>query len=115
MCLHGTPEHIRRDNGSKMISKALRKWVAKTGPQIQYIAPGSPLEKGYRESVNGKLRDESLPQEIFCSLKEAQIVIGLWQNTYNRVWPHVSLGCRPPAPVTLSDLAYRLPMAATVQ
>ncbi|CAO4163635.1 Integrase catalytic domain-containing protein [Methylorubrum populi] len=42
MCLHGIPEHIRCDNGPEMISKALRKWVAKAGSQIQYITPGSP-------------------------------------------------------------------------
>lgn len=32
--------------GPEMISKALRKWVAKVGSQIQYIAPGSPWENG---------------------------------------------------------------------
>ena len=47
MCLHGIPEHIRCDNGPEMIAKALRKWVAKMGPQIQSIAPGSPWENGY--------------------------------------------------------------------
>jgi hypothetical protein len=41
LCLHRIPEHIRRDNGLPMISKAPRKWVAKAGPEIQYIAPGS--------------------------------------------------------------------------
>lgn len=82
MCLYGIPEHIRCDNGPEMISKALRKWVAKTGSQIQYIAPGSPWENGYCESFNGKLRDECRRQGIFSSLKEAQIVIGLWQSTY---------------------------------
>ena len=115
MCLHGIPEHIRCDNGPEMISKALRKWVAKTGPQIQYIAPGSPWENGYCESFNGKLRDECLRQEILYSLKEAQIVIGLWQTTYNCIRPHSSLGYRPPAPVSYPDLAFRLPMAATMQ
>ena len=60
-------------------------------------------------------RDERLRQEIFYSLREAQVVIGLWQNTYNRVRPHSSLGYRPPAPVSFPDLAYRLPMATTVQ
>jgi transposase InsO family protein len=98
-----------------MISKALRKWVTKAGSQIQYIAPGSPWENGYCKSFNGKLRDECLRQEIFYSLKEAQIVIGLWQNTYNRVRPHSSLGYRPPAPVSFPDLAFRLPMGATMQ
>jgi transposase InsO family protein len=98
-----------------MISKALRKWVAKTGSQIQYTAPGSPWENRYCESFNGKLRDESLRQEIFYSLREAQVVIGLWQNTYNRVRPHSSLGYRPPAPVSFPNLAFRLPMATTMQ
>ncbi len=115
MCLHGIPEHIRCDNGPEMIAKALRKWVAKAGSQIQYIAPGSLWENGYCKSFNGKLRDECLRQEIFYSLKEAQIVIGLWQTTYNRVRPHSSLGYRPPAPVSYPVLAFRLPMAATMQ
>ena len=68
------------NNGPERISKALRKWVAKTGSQFQDIAPGSPWENGYCESFDGKLKDE-LGQEIFYSLKEAQIVIGIWQNT----------------------------------
>ncbi|WCS27880.1 IS3 family transposase [Methylobacterium sp. NMS14P] len=115
MCLHGIPEHIRCNNGPEMISKALRKWVAKAGSQIQYIAPGSPWENGYCEIFDGKLRDECLRQEIFYSLKEAQAVIALWQNTYNCIRPHSSLGLRPPAPVSYPDLAFRLPMAAAVQ
>jgi len=94
---------------------AARKWVAKTGPQIQSIAPGSPWENGCCESFNGKLRDECLRQEIVYSLKEAQIVIALWQSTYNRVRPHSSSGYRPPAPVSFPDLAFRLPMAAAMQ
>jgi hypothetical protein len=60
-------------------------------------------------------RDECLRQEIFYSLREAEIVIGLWQNTYNRVRPRSSLGYRPPAPITFPDLAFRPPTAATMQ
>jgi len=41
LCLHGIPGRNRCDNGLQMISKARRKWVAKAGAQIQYIAPGS--------------------------------------------------------------------------
>ena len=59
--------------------------------------------------------DECLRQEIFYSLKEAQAVIGLWQNTYKRVRPHSSLGYRPPAPITFPDLAFRRPMALAMQ
>ena len=75
----------------------------------------SPWENGYVESFNARLRDELLNGEVFYTLKEAQIVIGLWQNTYNRVRPHSSLGYRPPAPVSYPDLAFRLPMAAAMQ
>ncbi|MCP2082265.1 UNVERIFIED_ORG: transposase InsO family protein [Methylorubrum zatmanii] len=60
-------------------------------------------------------RDERLRREIFYSLRDAQVVIGLWQNTYNRVRPHSSLGYRPPAPVSFPDLAFRLPMATNMQ
>jgi transposase InsO family protein len=85
--------------------------------QVQRIwrRAGSPWETGYCESFHGKLRDECLRQEIFYSLKEAQVVIGLWQNPYNRVRPHSSLGDLPPAPVSYPDLAFRLPMAAAMQ
>ena len=81
-----------------MISKALRRRIAKAGSQSQYIAPSSPWENGSCESFNGKLRDECLRQEIVYSLKEALAVIALWQNTDKRVRPHSSLDYRPPAP-----------------
>ena len=114
MCLHGIRDNIRCDNGPEMIWKALRKCVAQTGLQIQYIAPGSPWENGYCERFNSKLKDECLRQEIFCSLKEAQTVIKIWYNTYNLVRPHSSLGYRPRVPVTFPDLALRLPMAGSM-
>ena len=98
-----------------MISKALSKWVAKAGAQIQHIAPGSPWENRYCESFNGKLHDVCLRRKIFYSHKEAQAIIALWQNTYNRVRLRSSLGYRPPAPVSFRDLAFRLPMATAMQ
>ena len=62
-----------------------------------------------------ELKDECLKQEIVSSLKEAQTVIGMGQNTSNRVRPHLSLGSRPPAPVTVPDLAFKRPMAPAMQ
>ena len=98
-----------------MIAKALRRWVAKGGPQMQHVAPGSPWENGCCESFNGKLRDACLHPEIFHSLRKAQTVIGLWRNHCNRVRPHSSLGYQPPTPATIPDVAHRLPMVATRQ
>jgi len=75
MLLRGVPEHIRSDNGPEFSAMALREWLATVGAKTLYVEPGSPWENGYNESFNGKLRDECLNQEIFYSLKEAQLVI----------------------------------------
>lgn len=100
MLKHGTPRYIRSDNGPEFIAKALREWFERIGVQTLFIEPGSPWENGYNESFNGKLRDELLNGEIFCSLKEARILIEQWRQHYNTVRPHSSLGYRPPAPET---------------
>jgi transposase InsO family protein len=102
MLARGVPEHLRSDNGAEMTAKILRKWLGNIGAKTLYIEPGSPWENGYCESFNGKLRDELLNGEIFYSLKEAKIIIGLWRKHYNSVRPHSSLGYQPPAPQTLA-------------
>src|SRR5277367_2311450 len=96
--LRGVPAHIRSDNGPEFIALALRQWIAAVGAKTAYIEPGSPWENGYCESFNGKPRDELLNSEIFYTLKEAQIMIEVWRQHYNKVRPHSSLGYRPPAP-----------------
>jgi len=100
MLLRGVPEPIRSDNGPEFTAKALRAWLQAVGARTLYIEPGSPWENGYNESFNGKLRDECLNQEIFYSLREAQVVIEGWRKEYNTVRPHSSLGYQPPAPAT---------------
>lgn len=94
----GVPEHIRSDNGPEFTATEVRRWLGRVGVQTLFIEPGSPWENGYVESFNGKLRDELLNREIFCSLKEAKVLIERWREHYNRVRPHSSLGYRPPAP-----------------
>ena len=98
MLVRGIPEHIRSDNGPEMTAKIVRSWLAGVGARTLFIEPGSPWENGYCESFNGKLRDELLNGEIFCSLKEAKVLIEQWHHHYNTVRPHSSLGYRPPAP-----------------
>jgi len=98
MLVRGIPEHIRSDNGPEMTARIVRSWLAGVGAKTLYIEPGSPWENGYCESFNGKLRDELLNGEIFCSLKEAKVLIEQWRHHYNTVRPHSSLGYRPPAP-----------------
>ena len=108
----GVPAHIRSDNGPEFVALALRDWIAAVGAKTAYIEPGSPWENGYRESFNGKQRDERLNRGILYTLKEAQIVIENWRGNYNTVRPHLSLGYRPPAPEALVWPAPK-PMAQT--
>ena len=50
------------------------------------------------ESFNGKLRDELLNGEIFCTVMEARVLLARWREEYNTLRPHSALGYRPPAP-----------------
>jgi transposase InsO family protein len=100
MLAHGTPEHVRSDNGTEMRAQRVRSWLETVGTRPLFIEPGSPWENGYCESFNGKLRDECLNGEIFYSLKEARVVIEMWRKHYNTKRPHSALGYRPPAPET---------------
>jgi Integrase core domain. len=52
----------------------------------------------YRESFNGKLRDELLNGEIFETLQDAKLLIEQRRIEYNTFRPHRSLGYLPAAP-----------------
>ena len=101
MTARGVPEHIRSDNGLEFIAKAVREWLGKVGAKTLYIEPGSPWENEYVESFNGKLRDELLDREVFCTLLEVRVLTEQYRQTYNRIRPHSSLGYRPPALETI--------------
>lgn len=98
----GVPDCIRSDNGSEFTAQAVREWLARVGVKTLFIEPGSPWENGYVESFNGKLRDELLDREIFCTLLEAKVLIERWRRHYNQLRPHSALGYRPPAPTALA-------------
>ena len=93
----GCPDHIRSDNSSEFRTKETVEWLADLGVKTAYIAPGSPLENGYNESFNDRLRDEFLRCESFSTLKEAQVLIEDWRVHYNDVRPHSALGAPPSA------------------
>jgi transposase InsO family protein len=76
--------------------------------RIDFSRPGKPTDDVFIERFNGSLRDQCLNQEIFYSLKEAQVVIEQWRNHYNTIRPHSSLNYRLPAPSTFAPLALHL-------
>lgn len=71
---------------------ALKKWLEKKGAQPVSVEPDSLWQNGYVESLNGKLRDKSLNEEMFFSRAEAQTVADWWRQEYNEQRPQLSLG-----------------------
>ena len=62
-----------------------------------YIAPGKPMQNGYIESFNGRMRDELLNESLFLGLQHAREAIATWVADYNTARPHSSLSYRTPA------------------
>lgn len=94
---HGTPKHIRSDNGPEFVAYAIQDWMAEKHIKTLYIKPGSPWDNGHIESFHDKFRDECLNREVFGTLAEARVIIDAWRHEYNECRPHSSLGYRTPA------------------
>jgi putative transposase len=91
------PESITVDNGSEFCSRALEAWAMSHEVQLRFIRPGRPVENGFIESFNGRLRDECLNVEWFASLEDARRKLAKFREHYNRERPHRSLADRTPA------------------
>jgi putative transposase len=81
--LRSAPESITVDSGTEFASKAMDLWAYKNGVHLDFIRPGKPVENGYIESFNGKLRDECLNVDIFFTLADARRKLHLWRRDYN--------------------------------
>jgi putative transposase len=93
----GAPKSITVDNGTEFASKAMDLWAYTNGVHLDFIRPGRPVENGYIESFNGRLRDECLNVEVFLTLVDARRKLGMWQHDYNHHRPHSALADRTPA------------------
>ena len=91
------PASITVDNGTEFCSRALEAWVMAHGVQLCFIRPGRPVENGFIESFNGRLRDECLNVEWFVSLADARQKLAKFREHYNHERPHSSLADRTPA------------------
>lgn len=93
---HGAPTFLKSDNGSEFIAHTLQAWLAGRNTKSHFIAPGSPWQNGFRESFNGRLRDEFLSETLFASIAEARVLIETWRREYNEERPHQALGYKTP-------------------
>lgn len=93
----GKPGMIVSDNGTELTSNAILRWCSEHRIEWHYIAPGKPMQNGFVESFNGRMRDELLNETMFRNLAHARVVIAAWAADYNTERPHSALGYQTPA------------------
>lgn len=71
-------------------------YLSVNGIQLDFIRPGKPVENGFIESFNGRLRDECLNVEVFFTLAEVREKLAQWRKDYNCLRPHSSLHDKTP-------------------
>jgi transposase InsO family protein len=93
----GKPGMIVSDHGTELTSNAILAWSKENRIEWHYIAPGKPMQNGFCESFNGRMRDELLNESLFFGLDHARAKIREWAADYNSARPHSSLGYKTPA------------------
>jgi len=71
----GKPGMIVSDNGTEFTSNAMLAWVQEHQIVWHFIAPGKPMQNGFCESFNGRMRDELLNETLFLGLNHARAKI----------------------------------------
>ncbi|WP_416203010.1 IS3 family transposase [Bradyrhizobium yuanmingense] len=108
----GKPKMVVSDNGTELTSNAILTWADRSRVAWHYIAPGKPMQHGFIESFNGRLRDELLNETLFTSLAQTRVALGCWRADYNYTRPHSQLGWKTPSEFAFTchprrDLALR--------
>jgi transposase InsO family protein len=88
----GKPGMIVSDNGTELTPNAILKWCAEHKIEWHDIAPGKPMQNGFVESFNRRMRDELLNETLFRDLAHARDLIAAWVTDYNTERPHSALG-----------------------
>lgn len=93
----GKPGMIVSDHGTEFTSNAMLAWSQERQITWHYIAPGKPMQNGFCESFNGRMRDELLNESLFFGLDHARTRIASWIADYNEQRPHSGIGYLTPA------------------
>ena len=92
----GKPGMIVPDNGTEFTSNAMVAWAQENKVVWHFIAPGKPMQNGFCESFNGRMRDGLLNESLFLGLDHARSKIANWIDDYNQRRPHSALGYLTP-------------------
>ena len=83
----------------KTIVCLLEASALEQGVQLIFIRSGRPMENGFVEDFNGRLRDECLNVERFTSLEDTRRKLATWRYHYNHERPHSAWKNQTPASV----------------
>jgi transposase InsO family protein len=122
----GKPGMIVSDNGTEFTCNAMLAWCKDNQIDWHFIAPGKPMQNGFIESFNGRMRDELLNETLFFNLDQARSKLAAWAADYNLQRPHSSLGYLTPVafaanltakgdPLRNPNQLRRSPLAPTAQ
>lgn len=84
-------------NGIQLTSNAVLAWYEEMEVEWHYIAPGRPMENGYVDTFNGRMRDYLLSKRLFLSMGHARVEIATWVEDDNLGRSHSSPGYARPA------------------
>ena len=93
----GLPQTIRTDNEKLWCSRSLKSWLRNREIGHRLIRNGSPWQNGVVESFFSQLHRELLNLATFSDLADAEAQAKQFQEVYNEIRPHGSLGFRPPS------------------
>jgi len=99
------PLMVVSDNGTELTSNAILQWQEEHAVEWHYIVPGKPMQNGFVESFNGRMRDELLNESLFRGLADARERIAAWVADYNEQRPHSALDYQTPVAARKSLLA----------
>ena len=83
--------------GTELTSNAILKWQEDCKVDWHYIAPGKPMQNGFDDSFNGRMRDKCLNAHLFDNLRHARNLVAARRNDFNHRRPHPSLAGMTPA------------------
>ena len=101
----GKPGLIVSDNGTEFTSNAMLTWCKDSAIDWHFIAPGKPMQNGFVESFNGRMRDEFSNETLFFGLDHARTGSLQWVADYNDERP--ALLARIPDPGGLCRIIHR--------
>jgi putative transposase len=90
-------------NGSEFISCDLDLWAYVNNVFLDFSRPGKPIDNGFIEAFNSKLRAECLNAHWFLTLAATREKLDAWCRDYNEVRPHSAIGYNVPIALHYPD------------